>query len=54
MLVGSIRFWYAAGPSSPLGSIVLSGEVVDDEPHVAGPLRRMNSWVLSYVSGGPR
>lgn len=50
--MGSTAFWYTNGSPTPLGRIVWSGEVIADEPHVPGPLRRMDSWVLSCVTEG--
>lgn len=50
--MGSTTFWHANGPATPLGRIVLSGEVIEDEPHVPGPLRTMDSWILSCVTAG--
>lgn len=42
----------AHGPSTRLGQILLFGEVVDWEPVVPAPLRVMDAYVLSAVTGG--
>jgi AraC-like DNA-binding protein/quercetin dioxygenase-like cupin family protein len=46
------RILVSDGPSTRVGQLVLTGEVVDDEPWMPFHLRTMDSYVLSYVYAG--